>query len=251
VSRIIVENATIDFPVYNGVSRRLLHPSTFLSRLRPGGELAENARGQFVVSALRDVSLDLREGDRLALIGHNGAGKSTLLRAIAGVYRPTRGSVVIEGRLSALFNAGTGLDNEATGYENIRLMGLIRGLSPAELDAALPEITEFTELGPFLDLPVRTYSSGMITRLGFAVATSMRPEILLMDEGIGAGDSRFMEKARTRLDEFVAASNLLVLASHSIDLLRKFCNRGAVLSHGRLEFSGAIEEAVEFYNAQK
>jgi len=214
---------------------------------RPGGDLAENTKGQFVVSALRDVTLELNEGDRLGLIGHNGAGKSTLLRAIAGVYQPTAGRITTEGRLSALFNVGIGMDTEATGYENIRLMGLVRGLTSSEIEEAISEIAEFTELDAFLDLPVRTYSSGMVARLGFAVATSMEPEILLMDEGIGVGDARFLQKAQERVDKFVASSSLLVLASHSTELMRQFCNKGAVFSRGCLQFVGDIDSAVKYY----
>jgi ABC-type polysaccharide/polyol phosphate transport system ATPase subunit len=247
MASIIVENATVDFPIYNGINRRLLHPSTLISTLRPGGDLGQNSRGQFVVSALKSVSLELRDGDRLGLIGHNGAGKSTLLRAMAGVYKPASGRVITEGRLFSLFNPALGMDQEATGYENIYLMGLIRGLTATEIEAAIPDIEAFTELGEYLNLPMRTYSSGMVARLGFAVTTATQPDILLMDEGIGVGDANFMAKAQQRINSFIESSQLLVLASHSVELLKQFCNKAIVLHHGQIAFTGDVQVADEFY----
>ena len=197
--------------------------------------------------ALQNVSLKLGHGDRLGILGHNGAGKSTLLRVMAGVYVPTTGRVIIDGRVSPLFNTSPGLDIDDSGYENIVTCGMLLGMTPAEITRKTPGIAEFTELGDYLNLPVRTYSTGMVTRLGFAIATALDPEILLLDEGLGAGDARFAEHAKRRIDALIQRSSILVLASHSEALIRSMCNRAMLLDGGRIAMLGSADDVIEGY----
>ena len=198
--------------------------------------------------ALNDVTIEIENGHRLALIGKNGAGKSTLLRVMAGIYRPTRGTVSREGRVSTLLSAGIGMSPEATAYENILNAGLILGFDRHVIENEIvPDVAEFTELEDFLDMPMRTYSAGMKTRLSFAISTAIHPEILLMDELIGAGDSFFVEKARSRINSMLERSSIVVLASHNLAVLRGLCDRGLVLEKGRVQFMGGIEDAISYY----
>lgn len=199
------------------------------------------------VVAVDGVSLRVNHGDRVGLIGHNGAGKTTLLRVIAGIYEPCRGRVEIEGRVAPIFDIAHGIDPESTGYENIRLRGLLLGMTPEEIDHRFDEIAEFTGLGDFLRMPLRTYSVGMNARLAFAVSTAIEPDILLLDEGMVAGDTAFMEKADRRLEALVSRTRLLVLASHSETMLRKTCTKGVVMNRGRVAYEGTLDGAIEFY----
>jgi ABC-type polysaccharide/polyol phosphate transport system ATPase subunit len=199
------------------------------------------------VDALTQISLHLQSGDRLGLIGHNGAGKSTLLRILAGIYEPSVGKVNINGSIGAMLDITLGMDPEATGYENIRIRGMILGLSKSEIEQIIPDIEEFTEMGSFLSMPVKTYSSGMTVRLAFAISTAIAPDILLMDEAIGAGDAHFMEKAQKRLENFVHQSEILVLASHSNAAIRQFCNKALWLEHGRVHMFDDVETVVSAY----
>jgi ABC-type polysaccharide/polyol phosphate transport system ATPase subunit len=233
----------VEFPIYQGSSRSL--KKSLLAKAH--GNLAKDARDRVNVVALSDVNLDIEHGDRLAVLGANGAGKSTLLKVLAGIYEPTRGQVHSCGRVSALLTASVGLDPEATGRENIVLRGMYMDVHPREMRARVDEIAEFTELGYHLDLPVRTYSSGMVVRLCFAIATSVRPEILLMDEWLAAGDAGFLVKARRRMEEFVGGSSILVLASHSIPILQEWCNRAILLDQGRILAMGNVEEIAAVY----
>ena len=197
--------------------------------------------------ALQNVSLKLGHGDRLGILGHNGAGKSTLLRVMAGVYVPTTGRVIIDGSVSPLFNSSPGLDIDDTGYENILTCGMLLGMTREEVTRKTPEIAAFTELGDYLNLPVRAYSTGMVTRLGFAIATAIDPEILLLDEGLAAGDARFAEHANRRIDALVERSSILVLASHSEALIRARCNRAMLLDGGRNVVLGGVDDVIEVY----
>jgi ABC-type polysaccharide/polyol phosphate transport system ATPase subunit len=197
--------------------------------------------------ALDDVSLSVPDGSLTALLGPSGGGKSTLLRVLAGIYEPRVGSVRVEGRVTPMFDINLGIDPESTGYENIVLRGLYLGLTRAEILARRDSVAEFTELGPFLDIPVRTYSAGMQARLAFAMATCIEPEILLLDEGISAGDASFLEKANERLDHFIKKAGILVLASHSVSLVRRLCNRAVLMEHGRMVWAGDIEEGLALY----
>lgn len=213
------------------------------------GRIARDANDRITVDALRDVSLSLERGDRLALIGANGAGKTTLLRVMAGIYEPVSGSVQVGGRISPMFDIALGIDGDLSGYDNIRLRGLLLGLSSREIERLLPLIVDFTELGDYLDMPVRTYSSGMMLRLTFAVATCYEPEVLLMDEWILAGDAHFMAKARERVDSFVQKASILVLASHNLEVCRRWCNKAVWMDQGSIKAFGPVDDVVTAYQA--
>jgi len=196
---------------------------------------------------LRRVGFEVAPGECVAVLGRNGAGKTTLLRVLAGIYAPTSGEFHSSGKVSALLDVSVGLNPEATGRENIILRGMYMNIHPREMRARVDDIAAFTELGAYLDMPTRTYSSGMMIRLGFAVSTCIPPEILVMDEWLSAGDARFLDKAQKRMEQFVGSSNILVLASHSVDLLRNWCNRGILLQHGRVAAQGDINDVVAAY----
>lgn len=234
----------VEFPIYSGGSRSL---KKVLFNRTTQGNLARDARDRITVQALSDVSLDIADGDRLAIIGANGAGKSTLLKVLAGIYAPTRGLIQACGRVSALLSASVGLNPDATGRENIITLGMFMDVHPREMRTRVEEIADFTELGYYIDMPVRTYSSGMMVRLCFAVATSVRPQILLMDEWIAAGDAAFLTKARQRMEDFLSEASILALASHSLPLLQEWCNRAVLLDHGRITAMGSVEEVAAFY----
>jgi ABC-2 type transport system ATP-binding protein/lipopolysaccharide transport system ATP-binding protein len=244
MSSVSVQHIDVSFPIYEGAQRSLRH---VLMASSTGGRIASDSRHRIVVEALKDVSFEVARGDRLAILGHNGAGKTTLLRVLAGIYEPLRGQVSTTGRVVPLFDISLGMDLDATGYENIRIRGLYLGMTEAEIARQTPEIAEFTELGEFLHLPARTYSLGMRTRLAFGVSTSITPDILLLDEGIGAVDANFVEKADARLKALIERSGVMVLASHSMSLLRRFCNKALVLEHGAVSFVGSINEAISAY----
>ncbi len=200
-----------------------------------------------VVEALRGVSLEVKAGERVGLIGHNGAGKSTLLKVMAGIYPPTSGRARTVGRVCPLFEFATGFEYNRSGWENIRIRAMLLGMPPNEIEAKLPEIADFSELGKFLDYPVRTYSTGMFVRLAFAVSTSVNPEILLLDEVMGAGDLAFTEKANVRMREFMDQGKILVFSSHSLDLLAEYCNRTVWMDHGRVIEDGPTTSVVNAY----
>jgi lipopolysaccharide transport system ATP-binding protein len=183
------------------------------------------------VTALNNISLNLKDGDRLGVMGPNGSGKSTLLRALAGIYAPTSGSIEVKGSIASLIDISLGMDMEATGYENIRMRGIMMGLKLKQIKAIEEEIAEFTELGTFLEMPIRTYSTGMLMRLGFAVSTAISADIILMDEWLSVGDSDFLVKAKKRLQNYIQKSSILVIASHSEDLIAKLTNQLIRLEH--------------------
>jgi ABC-2 type transport system ATP-binding protein/lipopolysaccharide transport system ATP-binding protein len=241
-----LDRVAISFPVYQGGSRSLKKRVLFHGS---AGKIGRDANDHVVVEALRDVSFALIAGERLALIGANGAGKTTLLRAIAGIYEPIQGRVVTRGRISPMFDLNLGIDADLSGFDNIRLRALLLGLTPGETERRLPEIVEFTELGDYLDMPVRTYSAGMILRLSFAVATCFDPEILLMDEWILAGDAHFMGKAEARVQRFVERASVMVLASHNLDLCSRWCTRGIWLDQGSIREFGPIDQVITSYQA--
>jgi ABC-type polysaccharide/polyol phosphate transport system ATPase subunit len=237
-------NLSVEFPIYQGSSRSL-KKMVVASAMQ--GNLGRDAADRINVHALNEITLDIEDGDRVGLIGANGAGKTTLLRVLAGIYSPTRGELYSWGRIAALLDVSVGLNPEATGRENIILRGMYLNIHPREMRSHVDEIVEFTELGPYIDMPARTYSSGMIVRLGFAISTCMPAEILLMDEWLSAGDARFLDKAQRRMEQFVGGSAILVLASHSPELLRKWCNRGILLQHGRIAAHGSIDDVMKAY----
>jgi ABC-type polysaccharide/polyol phosphate transport system ATPase subunit len=219
-------------------------------RTTVGGSFFAGRGGRRYVTALDNVSFELKAGDRLGLVGANGAGKTTLLKVLYGIYEPTAGSIEAHGRRDALFNIHLGFRNEATGRRNIVLRGLINGWSKREIDQRMDEIIDFSELGDFIDMPIHSYSQGMAARLAFAIATSFEPEILLMDEWIGAGDQNFQEKAKARLEKMVTKAGIIVLASHSTALLQRVCNRVISLEHGRIAWDGDAAEHFASSNAK-
>ena len=241
-----LQNVNVTFPIYHGGSRSLKKSLLFRGS---GGHLANDANQRIVVEALRNVTIKTGAGDRVALLGSNGAGKTTLLRVMAGIYEPVTGRIVSKGRISPMFDIGLGIDTDISGYENIRLRGLVLGLSAEVIEERMDDIVAFTELGDYLDLPVRTYSSGMMTRLTFAVATCFAPEILLMDEWIMAGDAHFIAKAQGRVESFVEKASILVLASHSTTICRQFCNRGIWMQRGQVVADGPIDDVIKAYEA--
>ena len=244
MATISLERVTIEFPIYNARARRLTGE---LFRRTIGGKIKSNVSSHVSVVALRDIDLELADGDRLGLIGQNGAGKSTLLRVLAGIYEPLSGRARIEGTVASLTDITMGMDLEASGYDNIVLRGVFLGLHVSEVRRMIPEIEAFTELGEFLELPLRTYSTGMLLRLAFAVTTAVIPEILIMDELIGAGDAAFVAKAKARLNQMISASRILVIASHDVEIIRRFCNRAALLETGRIARIGPVEQVVCAY----
>ena len=243
MASIIVKNLTLNYPIVgvasHSLKNRIIGAAT--GGMISGGESVR------VVRALNNVSFDLNDGDRLALIGHNGAGKSTLLRVLAGIFAPTTGTVSVDGKVVSTLNLNLGMEGEATGIENIISRGLLLGMPRSEINSHLDEIAGFTELGEFLNMPVRIYSSGMLTRLAFGTVTAMKSDVLLMDEVIGTGDASFMDKAEKRLNAFMHNSKILVLASHSETVLRKFCNKGLLLDHGSQLYFGEIDEVLQKY----
>lgn len=243
MASIVVENISLDYPIYDAGSRSI--KNTLLRTV--GGQISEN-QGRINVQALRNISLQLHDGDRLAIVGGNGAGKTTLLKVLAGIYEPPIGRVRISGSISSLTDVTMGMDLDATGRENIIMRCVFLGMTYREANANLAEIEEFTELGPYLSLPIRTYSTGMLVRLGFAASTASRPQILIMDEMIGAGDMAFAEKARARVEEYVSGAHILVLASHNNAILEQFCNRAILLDSGTIRMFGTLEMVLNEYN---
>jgi len=247
MSSIVLDRVSVSFPIYSAGNRSLKNA---MISATTGGRIGKDAN-HLVIQALDEVSLSLNDGDRVALVGHNGAGKTTLLRVLAGIFEPVTGTVNIQGRVTPMFDISLGIDAESTGYENIILRGLYLGLSRAEIMERRESVAAFTELGPFLSLPVRTYSAGMQARLAFAMATCIEPDILLLDEGIGAGDADFLVKANERLDQFIKKAGILVLASHSVDLVRKLCNKAILMEHGRLVHSGDVDAVLDIYGGRQ
>lgn len=234
----------IEFPVAPPNARSFRHLA-IKAASRVGGRVSKSEGSFQFVQALDDISFSLKQGDRLGLVGHNGAGKTTLIRVLAGIYEPTRGSLHVVGRKVPMFDIGLGMDEEASGYENIRTRGLILGLSPQEIDERIPEIAAFAELGDYLELPIRTYSSGMLLRLVFSIAVSIHGDIILMDEWIAVGDAHFRKKTHDRLQEMTMRSGIVVLASHDHGLLRDTCNLGLYLEGGRVRAFGAIADVLK------
>ena len=242
---IVTQEACVDFPIFDARSRSL--KKTVIGVV--GGNIASGQKVP-IIEALRGVSLSLQRGDRVGLVGHNGAGKSTLLRLMSGIYEPTRGTAQIRGRVAPVFDLGVGMDPEISGRENIIVRGLFLGMTRKQMEKRVDDIAEFTELGDFLALPLRTYSTGMRIRLALGVVTSIDPEILLLDEGIGAVDAAFLERARGRLADLVARSGMLVFASHSEDLLRQLCDTAVWLEHGQVRAQGELDDVLRQYSGQ-
>ncbi len=245
MANILLENVTIDIPVFTAENRSLRKS---LLRFGGGEGRLKQQSGQVVARALNKINLHLKDGDRVGLVGVNGAGKTTLLRVLAGTYPPVSGRIRAEGRIASLLDVSLGLDYELSGLQNIYLKGMFHGLSRRDIDVGLEEVMDFADLGEFINLPVRTYSSGMVLRLAFSIITSLVPDIILMDEWVSVGDSHFIERATQRLESFVGKSSILVLASHSEELIRKVCNRAVLMSQGNILNDGSVADVFHQYH---
>jgi ABC-type polysaccharide/polyol phosphate transport system ATPase subunit len=241
MAKITLEDVSLTFRVRKQQGRMTL--KEYLVR----GLFLRPAVPMMTVCALQELNLTIRPGERVGVIGHNGAGKSTLLRLLAGIYEPTRGRRRVEGRISALFDLMLGFEPEASGWENIRYRGYLQGESRSSMRRKLDAIAAFSELGDFLNMPVRYYSSGMLVRLAFSIATTITPEVLLIDEVLSVGDMSFQQKARQRMRDMMAQAELMVVVSHDIDSLAGLCERGIWLDHGKLRMQGTISEVVRAY----
>lgn len=246
MASILLDRASVEIPIYNSRNRSL--KSTLLRQV--GGTVQTDERDVVTIKALQNVTLELRPGDRLGLIGHNGAGKSTLMRVLSGAYEPTSGRARITGSVASLLDITMGMDGELTGADNIILRSLFNGMSIEEARSHIPDIAAFSELGAYLHLPMRTYSSGMTLRLAFAISTTRAPDILLMDELISVGDANFSNKAKARIEGLIGHSHIMVLASHDPVTLRRYCNKAIVLESGIVVAQGSMDEAFAFYNRQ-
>ena len=231
---------TVEFPIFENshrsLKKKVLHLST-------GGTIGNDAGNHPVVCALDALDFEFKDGDRVGLVGHNGSGKTTLLRVLSGIYSPTRGQLKIKGKTASLLDVSTGVDPDATGFENIYLRGIMNGYKPSMIRNKIDEIADFTELGEYLNLPVRTYSSGMMLRLTFAISTSIQADILLMDEWLSVGDADFREKAAKRLKALVDNASILVIASHNPELIDNVCNKKLQLEHGKIVASEVLGQA--------
>lgn len=244
MTSILLQNATVEFPIFNANGRSL---TSRLVDFTSGGRLDADPNGQVHVKSLQNLSLKIDQGERVGLIGVNGSGKSTLLRVLAGIYVPSSGTAQIKGTVGSLIDISLGINPEATGRENIYIRGALLGLSRGEIDDLFSEIVEFSELGEFIEMPVRTYSSGMNLRLAFAVSTVIGPEILLMDEWLSVGDESFSQKASHRLASIVKGSDIVVLATHSRELLEQTCTRTIWLAEGRIVEDGDTSVVAKNY----
>jgi ABC-2 type transport system ATP-binding protein/lipopolysaccharide transport system ATP-binding protein len=247
MAQVILDSVSIEFPIY-GLSAQSLKKQ--LLRVSTGGVFGKTDNRDLVtIKALKNINFRLNPGDRLGILGHNGAGKSTLLRVLSKIYEPTSGRISIQGKISALLDVAMGMDSESTGYENIVIRGIFHGLSRREILKKQAEISEFTELGDYLSMPVRTYSTGMMLRLAFGIATSVLPEILVMDEVIGAGDAGFMKKSQERLQSMIQNSKIVVLSSHDTSVIEKNCNLLLLLAAGEVKYLGPTEEGLKLYES--
>ncbi|MGN5538173.1 MULTISPECIES: ABC transporter ATP-binding protein [Alcaligenes] len=245
MSHVIAKNLVVEMPVYELSGRSM--KMRMLNKLA-SGRIGAGDNGITVVRALQDVSFEFGDGDRVGLIGSNGSGKSTLLRVLAGIYEPSAGHLEVQGKAVALLEMGLGMDDSMTGYQNIKLRGMLLGMSPEEVEAKTAEIAEFTSLGDYLHLPIRAYSSGMRIRLAFAISTAVEAELLLLDEVIGVGDAAFLEKANARLKAFQDKANIVFIASHSGAVISEMCNKVMWLEGGHLKFIGDVAQGLKAYS---
>lgn len=244
MSDILLENVCVDIPIYNSQGRSL---KKTLMGVATGGKIGLTGSGKAIVRSLDEINLKINNQERVGLIGHNGAGKSTLLRVLGKVYTPTSGYCRIKGRVGSLIDISLGIDSEATGLENIYLRAALLGIKRELVEKEIDNIIAFSELGEFIEMPVRTYSTGMHLRLAFAVSTMITPDILLMDEWLSVGDQNFQNKAEKRLNDLIERSNILVIATHSRQLIQKCCNRVVWLEHGRIKMDGSPQEVCPKY----
>jgi ABC-type polysaccharide/polyol phosphate transport system ATPase subunit len=245
MATIELNSVSVEFPVYNINARSF--KKSFL-RLATGGAVVEDENQRVIVSALDNINMRIEHGDRIGLIGHNGSGKSTFLRLLATIYEPTRGNLTIDGHISPMLDLMPGIELELTGYDNIFVRGTLLGLTRKQISDQTQQIADLTGLGDYLSMPLRTYSSGMLVRLAFAISSSINPDILLIDEVFGAGDADFMEKARQRMVDLLDSSSIVVLATHSDALITEFCTKVLLLEGGRIKFFGDPKSALEIYH---
>jgi len=239
---ISARDVSIEFPIYENSHRSLKNT---VMHLTTGGRIGNDARKFPIVKALDNLNFEFRHGERIGLVGHNGSGKTTLLRMLSGVYAPVHGMLDVQGKIASLLDVSMGLDPDATGFENIYLRGIMDGMRPAEIRARIDEIAAFTELGEYLNLPVRTYSSGMMVRLAFAISTNVEADIILMDEWLSVGDADFRGKATARLEALVDNASILVIASHDPALIERVCTRKLHLEHGRIVSDVQVERKID------
>ena len=244
MANIKLDKVSVDFPIFNSSSRSLTNS---LVSAATGGRVSADKSGNVTVKALSEIDIEIKSGDRLGVVGHNGSGKSTLLRVLAGIYEPTAGTVTREGRIASLIDISLGINPENTGKENIYLRGQLLGLKKKEISKNFDEIVDFADLGDFINLPVRTYSSGMLLRLAFAVSTSITADILIMDEWLSVGDEAFAEKAQQRLDRLVENAEILIIASHSKTLIETASISSLWLDHGNVRELGKTNEVSSRY----
>lgn len=245
MSYVKAQNLVVEMPVYELSGRSM--KMRMLNKLA-SSRIGSSNNGTTVVRALQDVSFEFKDGDRIGLIGSNGSGKSTLLRVLANIYEPSSGHLEIQGKAVALLEMGLGMDDSMTGYQNIKLRGMLLGMSPEEVAGKTTEIADFTDLGDYLHLPIRAYSSGMRIRLAFAISTAVEAELLLLDEVIGVGDAAFLEKANARLKAFQEKANIVFIASHSGAVISDMCNKVMWLEGGKLRFIGDVAQGLQAYS---
>jgi lipopolysaccharide transport system ATP-binding protein len=234
---------TLDYTIYSVRAQSLRN---LAMNMAVGGKLYRNQGDVTVMRAVSNIHIDAEEGDRIALVGHNGSGKTTLLRVIAGIYAPTQGVVDVKGSMTSMLALGAGMDLDATGLQNIKKMGAMRMIPKKVIEQRIDAIAEFSELGHFLQLPVKTYSSGMVMRLMFSVATEFDADILVMDEWLSAGDASFVAKATERMETFVNRAKILIIGTHSFGLVKRVCNKVLVLENGASVFYGPVDEWERF-----
>jgi ABC-type polysaccharide/polyol phosphate transport system ATPase subunit len=242
LAHIRLSDISVDFPIYGAKSFR-----GALKEAVTGGFIKSGKSGRVSIQALRGITLEINAGERVGLVGHNGAGKSTLMHVIAGVYEPVLGTCDVVGHVVALFTSTPGLNPDDTGYENLYTGGMYLGLTRKQIDERMSEIAEVSGLGDFLSLPVRTYSQGMRARLGFSLATSLNPDILLLEEGLGAGDAAFQTTVQDKVAQLIERSRIVILATHNLGFLRSVCNRAILLHKGQIEADGSPEDVLAQY----
>jgi len=243
MARIKAKDVCVRFPLFGAKTSQMSGP--------PVSDTLIKVNGKPHVVALNNLTFDFNKGQRIGIVGRNGSGKSTLLKVLGGIYSPTGGVLSVEGQTSSLFNLTLGVQPDATGRENIVIRGLVKGWTRREIKERVPEIIEFSELGDFIDFPLRTYSDGMKMRLLFAIATSYSPEILILDEWIGAGDIGFQKKAAERMNNLVSSAGITVIASHSAGLLQRVCDVGVWLDKGKIVSSGPINDILGEFQAHQ
>lgn len=240
MARIELTDASVTFTVRP-------HKKVSLKEYLVRGLFRQSVNPAVSVHALSGINLSARDGDRVGVIGHNGAGKSTLLKLLAGIYPPTQGSREVEGKICSLFDISLGFEPEASGWDNITYRAYLQGETPATLKGKIQEIADFTELGDFLDLPVRHYSAGMLMRLAFSIATTIEPEVLLVDEVLAVGDLSFQHKAQARMTEMMDSAPVMVIVAHDLTTIRRICTSVLWMEHGQVRMQGPPDEVIDAY----